>query len=80
MLAPTIDQHGSQGSNSGDEPSSTIEVLPSNARRHDPSQMDRHMNAIVEYRLGRILMHVIAAFADREWRFHLAGALREIGH
>ena len=38
------------------------------------------MNALVEYRLGRVLMHVLAALADLEWRFHLAGALREICH
>lgn len=35
------------------------------------------MAALASTRCGRILLHVIAMIADRAYRFHLAGIVRE---
>lgn len=33
---------------------------------------------IIEHRSGRVLLHVVAAMADHQWRWHLAGIRREL--
>jgi hypothetical protein len=36
------------------------------------------MNAVANYRLGRICLHVAALVVDRQFKWHLAGIRREL--
>jgi hypothetical protein len=46
--------------------------------RHREGHRERVVSALATSRLGRIVLHVLAAVADRAWAFHAAGIYREV--
>jgi hypothetical protein len=48
------------------------------ACRDAAAEIDMSLQPLVFSRPGRILLHVIAMLGDRQWRWHLAGVVREL--
>jgi hypothetical protein len=51
-------------------------VTVAQLRRHLAARFYSH--SLVRFRLGRILLHVLAMLGDRSVRFHAAGIMREL--
>ena len=46
--------------------------------RQSPYLWESAMNAVANFRLGRICLHVAALIADHQFKWHLAGIRREL--